>query len=216
MKTFLFVSEAKFEETSPKGALISGTFVELDKLSTPKKTVNGKTIHNVYRIEDADLIIRSLQGAPVYYNINWFGLHDHTKPNIGFVETVMKKGKKIIGKVRITAKNLIKKLKKGKRFLFSIGGNAEKETKKIVGNKIIRTLVKAFCTHLQLVPWGANVGFPNAQMKKLIEVQETVMFSESELKEIRETIEVIEDTKVVTPKITEEITDAIIPTPYSF
>lgn len=174
---FFFVSkELIFEETNDKkGARIEVTAMELDKASVGN--------NRVYKIEEGDVIAESLTKQPVYYGTTPWLKHDNPiatpkskKEPVGFVERAWRFGKKIKAIVRITAQSLIESLKQGTKYLFSVGGVALAETVKNLGGKILHILHGARCNHLQIVDLSTSVGFPNAKMDKLIEINETVMF----------------------------------------
>lgn len=197
---FYFISkEITFEETEGKGARIEATVMELEKVSA-----NG----NVYKIEEGDKIAKSLVGKNVYYGTDAFGKHENPitkgekskKEPVGIVESVKVIGKKVKAVIRIINQGLIEALKQGVKYLFSVGGNAIGETIKKVKDKIIHILHGTRCNHLQILDMGTPVGFPNAKMEKLIEINETVMVLEQKkavvkrkviLQPIEETIEII-------------------------
>jgi|GEM_PF-4651763 len=166
-----FTKEIEFQESSVRGALVLATVMELDKISG-----NGR----VYRIEEAQKIAMTLDDVPVFYGSNWMGRHTKGEP-VGYVESGFVEGNKIKAKIRITASNLIDKLKKGIKFLFSVGGNAIQETIKKIAGKTIHILHGAMVNHLQILDLGTPVGFPDAKIEKLIEINETVMICEGGL-----------------------------------
>ena len=174
MQSFLFVSPelTLFEETD-SGARILATVMELEKISR-----NGR----FYRIEEADSIAKSLEGKPVYYGTDWAGRHenplmrgDSKAEPVGFVESAKVVGNKIKAVIKIISQGLIEALKQGVKYLFSVGGHAIAEVKKKIGNRIAHVLKGAKCNHLQIVDVGTPVGFPNAKMEKIVEINETVM-----------------------------------------
>lgn len=177
---FYFISkEITFEETVEKGARIEATVMELEKVSEN---------NNVYQIEEGEKIAKSLVGKNVYYGTNALGKHDNPikdkkskKEPIGIVESAKVTGKKIKAVIRIINQGLIEALKQGVKYLFSVGGNAISETIKRVKGRIIHILHGARCNHLQILDMGTPVGFPNAKMEKLIEINETVMICEGGL-----------------------------------
>lgn len=178
-KNFYFVSgEVTFQESDIKGALIEATVLELEKAS--------EGTHNVYRLDEGPAIAESLVGVPVFYGVDLFRRHDNPfvsgrdKEPVGIVEAARVVGNKIKATIRITAENLVEKLKSGIRFLFSVGGIAVSETAKKVGDKIIHVLHGAMCNHLQIVDANVPVGFPNAKVERLIGINETVMICEGE------------------------------------
>ena len=177
---FYFISkEITFEETVEKGARIEAPVMELEKVSE-----NG----NVYQIEEGEKIAKSLIGKNVYYGTNVFGKHDNPIKDeksqnepVGIVESAKVIGKKIKATIRIINQGLIEALKQGVKYLFSVGGNAISETIKKVKGRIIHILHGARCNHLQILDMGTPVGFKNAKMEKLIEINETVMVCEGGL-----------------------------------
>lgn len=175
---FYFISgDVKFQESSPKGALIEATVLELEKES------EGPA-HNVYRIEEGPEIAESIIGQPVYYGVDAFRRHDNPlvsgkdKKPVGIVESAKVVGNKIKAKIRIVAESLIETLKRGTKYLFSVGGIAVSETAKKIGDRIVHILHGARCHHLQIVDANIPVGFPNAKMERLIEISETIMICE--------------------------------------
>lgn len=191
MDSFLFVTkDVRFEETSSDEKFIraSATFLELDKPSIGSKSKMPK----IYRFEEGNKIAKSLIGKPVYYGTDWAGRHID-KYEIGVIEKAVKLGRKIKGvvKVWITDQSMaiIESLKKGGKFLFSVGGVARFGELIEKAGKKIQKLYDAICTHLQMVPSGTSVGFPNAKLEEIIEIQETVMVCEGDvcsiLKEIK-------------------------------
>jgi len=183
MQSFLFVtseieflpvelSDILFEEAKGKGARILATFCELDKASGNNR---------VYRFEEGEQMAKSLIGKPIRYGASLKGIHFKKVPKIGIVENAWVKGKKIKGIVRIWGKEIIAKLKKGIKFLFSVGGVAQFGETIKKGGKFVTKLYHAICTHLQLLsnnPKGA--GFPSAKMHKIIEINESVMLAQTE------------------------------------
>lgn len=174
MQSFLFISPeiTLFEETDG-GARILATVMELEKVSR-----NGR----FYRIEEAKSIAKSLEGKPVYYGIDWAGRHENPlmRPNsksdpVGFVESAKVVGNKIKAIIKVISQGLIESLKQGVKYLFSVGGHAISEVKRKIGNRIVNVLKGARCNHLQIVDVGTPVGFPNAKMEKILEINETVM-----------------------------------------
>jgi len=163
-----------FQEVAEKFARIEATVMELDKASEGN--------NRIYQIEEGSDIAKSLIGKPVYYGVTPLKRHDNPlvkedsqKEPVGLVEFAEVVGKKIKAKIKIFNESIIETLKAGTKYLFSVGGHAVKETLKKMGEKIIHILHGAKCNHLQLVDVGTPVGFPNAQMEKLIEIQETIM-----------------------------------------
>jgi len=107
------------------------------------------------------------------------GKHYMNVPQIGEVESAWKKGKKIKGIVLVWAKDIVDKLKKGVKFLFSVGGVAQFGETVKRGKEIVERLYNAVCTHLQMLPnISEGAGFPNAKMHKIIEINESVMFTD--------------------------------------
>lgn len=178
---FYFISkEVVFSESVEKGARIEATVMELEKASENR---------NVYRIEEGEAIAKSLIGKNVYYGTDVFGKHDNPiakkgeskKEPVGIVESARVIGKKIKAIIRIINQGMIEALKQGVKYLFSVGGNAISETIKKIKGRIVHILHGAKCNHLQIVEMGTPVGFKNAKMEKLIEVNETVMVCEGGL-----------------------------------
>jgi len=173
---FWFISpevKVTFEE-STAGAILTATVMELEKASR-----NGR----LYRIEEAEQIAKSLKGVDVYYGTDWAGRHDNpvargekskAKP-VGIVERAWIEGNKVKARIRIIGQGIIEALKQGVKYLFSVGGNAVSETIKKIGNKLVHILKGARVNHLQIIDEGTPVGFPNAKMEKLIEINETVL-----------------------------------------
>ena len=178
---FYFISkEVEFSETVEKGARIEATVMELEKVSQ-----NG----NVYQIEEGPAIAKSLVGKNVYYGTDMFGKHDNPiakkkeskNEPVGIIETARVVGKKIKAIIRIINQGMIEALRQGVKYLFSVGGKAISETIKKLKGKLVHILHGAKCNHLQIVEIGTPVGFPNAKMEKLIEINETVMVCEGGL-----------------------------------
>jgi len=191
MESFLFVTkDVRFEETSPdeKFVRISATFLELDKPSVGSPSKMPK----IYRFEEGKQIAQSLVGKSVFYGTDWSGRHTD-KFKIGVIEKAVKLGRKIKGiiKILITEETvaLVESLKKGGKFLFSVGGVARFGKLIEKAGKKVQKLYDAICTHLQMVPSGTPVGFPNAKLEEIVEIQETVMVCEGDvcsiLKEIK-------------------------------
>ena len=176
LTTFFIISkELIFEETNDKGARLEATVMELDKPSQGN--------NRMYRMDEGEVIAKSLKGKPVYHGVTAWNKHDNpiaspesNKDPVGFVEKAWVLGNKIKAHIRITAQGIIEALKQGVKYLFSVGGVALAETVKKIGDKIIHVLHGARCNHLQIVDMGTAVGFSNAKMDKLIEINETVMF----------------------------------------
>lgn len=178
---FYFITkEITFEETVEKGAILEATVMELEKVSG-----NG----NVYRIEEAKAIAKSLIGKDVYYGTDVFGKHDNPiakkkvskKTPVGIVQSAWVVLNKIKAKIRIVNIGMIEALRSGVKYLFSVGGNAVSETLKKIGDKVVHILHGVKCNHLQIVDKGTPIGFPSAKMEKLIEINETVMICEGGL-----------------------------------
>lgn len=172
---FVISRDIVFEETADKGARIEATVMELDKPSEGN--------HRVYKIEEGEELAKSLANKPLYHGVNAWYKHDNpiidpnsSKEPVGFVEKAWVVGNKIKAFVKITSQGLIESLKRGVKFLFSVGGTAISETVKKIGDAIVHVLHGAKCNHLQILDMGTRVGFPNAKMEKLIEINETVMF----------------------------------------
>jgi len=172
---FIISKDLIFEETSEKGARLEATVMELDKVSEGN--------NRVYQIDEGEAIAKSLKNKPVYHGITAWNKHDNpiaspesSKEPVGIVEKAWVIGRKIKAHIRIISQGLIESLKQGVKFLFSVGGVALAETIKKIGDKIIHVLHGARCNHLQILDLGTAVGFPDAKMEKLIEINETVMF----------------------------------------
>lgn len=177
--SFFFVTkEVTFQEakSTDKYAIIEATVMELEKPSANNR---------LYQIEEGEEIAKSLIGKPVFYGTDPLGKHDNplTKENskkepVGIVEFAEVVGNKIKAQIKIISQSIIETLKQGTKYLFSVGGNAIKETVKKIGEKIVHVLSGAKCNHLQIVDVGTPVGFPDAKMEKLVDIQETVMICE--------------------------------------
>lgn len=180
MQSFLYISKSvQFHESLgllKKFAIVSATFLELDKPS-----INGR----IYRFAEASDIASSMIGKPVYYDINWQGKHKLDKPAIGKIVDAKVIGKRIKGIIKVTAPKIIERLKSGFKFLFSVGGVAQKERflgKINSAGKRIRELIGTVVQHLQLIPSGKNffgqskVGFESAKMERVLEIQESAMY----------------------------------------
>lgn len=226
MDSFLFITkDVEFEETDPEGkfARVKATFLELDKPSVGSKSKTPK----IYRFVEGGTIAKSLVGKPIFYGTDWAGRHTQKQGAIGLVESAKKLGKKIKGivKIFITDKTLalVEALKRGGKFLFSVGGIARfGETLIDKAGKIIQRLYNAVCTHLQMVPAGTKVGFPSAKLEEVIEIQETVMLCEDGncpiLRDLRdqygdETVEAYADRHVFIP-ILETVSESIRGLPF--
>jgi hypothetical protein len=177
--SFFFVTkEVTFQETksTDKYAIIEATVMELEKPSANNR---------LYLIEEGEEIAKSLIGKPVFYGTTPLGKHDNPltksqsqKEPVGIVEFAEVVGNKIKAQIKIISQSIIETLKRGTKYLFSVGGNAVKETLKKIGEKIVHVLSGARCNHLQIVDVGTPVGFPDAKMEKLVEIQETIMMCE--------------------------------------
>ncbi len=171
MSDFLFVTDdVVFQESTPKGAVLEITMLPLNKVSQQGTE---------YRMVEGDAIAASLVGNPIYYGINPKGKHNRKRKAVGEVLTALKIGDKIKGTVLIWAKNLVDKIKNKFKFLFSVGGNANFAESIKKGGRWIKRMVGAVCNHLQILDAGTNVGFPDAKMEKVIEINETVPFKSS-------------------------------------
>ena len=172
---FLFVTnEVEFQEATPTGARISVTFMELNKPSENDR---------MYRIEEGDQLAKSLVGKFIRFGANIFGKHFKQVKKIGFVESAHKVGNKIKGIVNIFDKSFIEKIKKGAKFLFSVGGTALFGKVIQMGKKIVTELWGAVCSHLQMLPNNpSGAGFPNAKMHKVIEINESIMLTDTTIK----------------------------------
>jgi len=168
--SFFFVTEEyEFQEATEKGARILATLMELDTPSTNNR---------IYRLEEAKSICNSLTNKPIRYGANWLGKHLKNVPIIGMVETAWQEAKKIKGIVRIWDKGIIETLKKGTKYLFSVGGVADFGEVVQKGRQLFMKLWNAVCTHLQLLPESTPAGFPTAKMHEVIEINESCMIAE--------------------------------------
>lgn len=169
MNSFLFVTgDVVFQETTPKGAVLEITALELNKESQ-------QDVPTEYRIEEGEQIAASLVGNSIRYGTTALGKHKKKTSVVGKVLSAWKKGNKIKARILITAKSLIDRIKKGVKFLFSVGGVAEFAEVIKRGGRIIRRMVNAVCNHLQIVDIGTKVGFPNARIERLVAINETVL-----------------------------------------
>lgn len=173
---FFITREITFQETNEeeKGAFIEATVMELDKASEGPR-------HNIYKIEEGEEIAKSLIGQPIFYGVDALRRHDNEfvsgnmKDPVGIIKSAKVLGNKIKAIIRIVNSGLIETLKRGTKYLFSVGGIAISETVKKIGDKIVHILHGARCNHLQIVDTTTPVGFPEAKMERLIEINETVM-----------------------------------------
>lgn len=214
------LDEIIFEEGKGKGARILATFCELDKPSNNNR---------IYRFAEGKQMAKSLVGRAIKFGADWKGKHLTKVPVIGKVEKAWVEGKKIKGIVRIWAKNIVAKLKKGKKYLFSVGGMAQFSETVKRGKKFVTTLFNAICTHLQLLPNNPKgAGFPSAKMHKIIEINESVMITQTsdnltvcdaygckilseiqtefeEARKVEEAVEELTETKIISRAIAEGI-----------
>jgi hypothetical protein len=173
---FFITREITFQETNEeeKGAFIEATVMELDKASEGPR-------HNIYKIEEGEEIAKSLVGQPIFYGVDALRRHDNefvsgnVKDPVGIIKSAKVLGNKIKAIIRIVNSGLIETLKRGTKYLFSVGGIAISETVKKIGDKLVHILHGARCNHLQIVDTNTPVGFPEAKMERLIEINETVM-----------------------------------------
>lgn len=168
--SFLFITpEIEFMESTPKGARVLATLMELDKPSQ-----NGR----IYRFIEGAKIATSLVGRTIKFGANWLGKHVMNTDVIGKVEKTWQEGNKIKGIVLIWAKNFVDRIKAGEKFLFSVGGVAKFAEVIQIGKKLFTKLHDAVCTHLQMLPNNpSGAGFPSAKMEKVIEINESVLFT---------------------------------------
>jgi hypothetical protein len=168
--SFIYITtDVVFQEANKKGAKVFGTFMELEKPSQ-----NGR----IYRFVEGAKIAKSLIGKTVRFGADWLGKHILQNPAIGTVSNAWQEGHKIKGIVSFTDKGIISQLKKGAKFLFSVGGVAEFAELVRKGKKVFTKLHNAVCTHLQLLPNNPDgAGFPSAKMHKVIEINESVMLT---------------------------------------
>lgn len=166
MQSFLYVSSSiELEETTGRNALVSACVMELGKISEQG---------TFYEISEGVRMAKSLVGRPVYYGINLEGKHKKGLA-VGIVESAHKVKQKIMATIRITDLGLIDKLKRGTRFLFSVGGIANiVETIRKAG-RIIKKKLGCIMTHLQIVDADTNVGFPSAQIERVLEINESIL-----------------------------------------
>ena len=171
---FFVTSEIEFQESTTKGARISATFMELNKVS-------GNDL--VYRVEEGEQLAESLVGKFIRFGANLIGKHYKKVEKIGFVESARKVGDKIKGTINIFDKSFIERIKNGEKFLFSVGGTALFGQAIQTGKKIVTKLWGAICSHLQMLPNNPDgAGFPNAKMHKVIEINESVMLTDATIK----------------------------------
>jgi len=164
--SFLFVNGIESFEESQKGAVCDATFLTLDKVSE-----NGRR----YNFEDSDLIIETLRNAPIRLGITITGKHRKSR-QVGVVKQVFMEGKTVKGKILVTAKDIISKLKKGVKFLLSVGGKALGALTKF-GKKMFMNMIKPQVTHVQMfsVDEGKS-GFPEAKVNRVIDFGESLLY----------------------------------------
>jgi len=166
-ESYLYVSKVSdFEEST---ALCQVTFAELDKKSTNNR---------VYRFSDAQGIIQSLIGSVVKFGVDKMGKHIRFAPLVGIVESAFLEGKTIKGKIRIDSQDIINKLKKGIKFLVSIGGFGS-----AIVHKTFTEIVEPIIEHVQI--WQASqtnilgekqiAGFSKAKIEKVLEIEESCL-----------------------------------------
>lgn len=166
-ESYLYVSKVgSFEEST---ALVSATFCELDK-----KSQNNR----VYRFSDAQGIIESLIGSVVKFGVDKLGKHMEYAPLVGIVESAFLEGKTIKGKIRISSQKIIEKLKKGIKFLVSIGGFGS-----AIVHKTFTEIVEPIIEHVQI--WQSSqtnilgekqiAGFSKAKIEKVLEIEESCL-----------------------------------------
>lgn len=167
----------EIEETVEPYARALITVMELDKTSRNNR---------FYTIEEGASIIKKLKGKPVYYGTDKFGRHDNPLKNpkskqkpIGFIESARIIGNKIKAVIKITKKTLVDKIRKGVKFWFSVGGNALSEVVKKVKGKLVHFLKGINPNHIQMVDVGTPIGFKDAKLDKVLEINETVFFCSS-------------------------------------
>lgn len=171
---FFITNECKFQEATKKGARVLATFMELDTPSRNKR---------IYRFEEGESIAKSLIGRLIRFGANWIGKHLEDVPVIGKVEKAFQQGKKIKGIVHIWDKNIVSQLKKGVKFLFSVGGVAQFGEVVQKGKQFFTRLYNAVCTHLQLLPNNPKgAGFPTARIHKILEINEAYLLTNERLK----------------------------------
>ena len=167
----------EIEETVEPYARALITVMELDKTSRNNR---------FYTIEEGESIVEKLKGKPVYYGTDSLGRHDNPLKNpksknepIGIIESARIIGNKIKAVIKITKKSLIDKIRNGVKFWFSIGGNAISEAVRKVKGKLVHFLKGINPNHIQMVDVGTPIGFKNAKLDKVLEVNETVLFCKS-------------------------------------
>jgi len=166
-ESYLFVSRTEFQESS---GLVSATFMELDKVSENKR---------LYRFENAQEIIDSLIGSAVRFGVDLFGRHLTKGSIVGIVESAQLVGKKIVGTIRITTQSILDKLKKGIKFLLSVGGIGFPTFKKgytIIENPEIQHVQMWESNQKNLLGQPQSAGFNSAKIEKILEIQESVLF----------------------------------------
>lgn len=168
MQSFLYINNSiEFEESesTAKNALISACVLELNKVSQQ---------NTEYQISEGLRIANSLVGRPVYYGIDALGKHAKNLV-VGVVEKAWKVGNKIKSQIRITDLDLIEKLRQGVTYLFSIGGIADFAESVKRGGRLVKKFVNCVLTHLQILPLGVKVGFKNAKLERVLEINESVL-----------------------------------------
>lgn len=166
MKSFLYVnSSVKLDETIGKNALISACVLELNKVSEQ---------NTEYRISEGNRMANQLIGKSVFYDIDYEGKHAKGEP-VGVVESARKVGNRIMAKIRIHNIDLIERLRQGVKFLFSVGGIADfYEVVKKAG-RTVKRMVNCVMSHLQILDPKTRVGFKNARLERVLEINESVL-----------------------------------------
>lgn len=172
MQSFLYVSnDIQFQESSAKSAIIEATVLELNKISEQGTE---------YRISDGARIAKSLIGKNVFYGVNpETGRHRKGQP-VGIIENAWQIGRRIKAEITIFNETLIEKLKRGIKFRFSVGGICEFiEVVKKAG-RIVKRMVDAVCSHLQILDPTVRVGFPNAEVERILKFNESILLIDHE------------------------------------
>jgi len=166
MQSFLYINNSiEFQESTGRSVLVSACVLELDKVSQQ---------NTEYRISEGNRISRNLVGKNVFYGIDFEGKHAKGEP-VGFIENAWQTGRRIMAEIRIHNSKLVERIKRGVKFLFSVGGVAQFiEVVKKAGRSI-RRMVDVAMSHLQLVEPNTQVGFPNAKLERVLEINESIL-----------------------------------------
>lgn len=171
MQSFLYVSnDIEFQESTATSATLEATILELNKVSEQGTE---------YRVSDGTRIAKSLIGKNVFYGIDFEGKHAKGEP-VGFIENAWQTGRRIKAEITIYNTALIDKLKKGIKFLFSVGGIAQfVEVVKRAG-RTVRRMCDAVCSHLQILDPSVKVGFKDAKVERVLKFNESCLFIDDE------------------------------------